>query len=363
MKKITVILIAVMMLVALFAIPTAAEDATYVVPCDIVITGMFSNPNTVPYDIATTKDFVEYLEILNVSDHDVDLYDYTFYYVNKSDPQAVIDAASAGTYSKTNVFADEPGQNVIKPGEFAIIWFVSQEVYDYQENHKIVTVENGVPNYNPDKYWEVVSSFAFDFCGWTAPEKVNGILIPWDISTSYGRGSSKNFNLANPKADKACGYFICDRDMPVETFLTGSIVPNTSISSDIEYSYDLCDGRVLSLVNEMVYDITPSMLHPDQKNLAAKLGITVEYPAEETTPAETTPAETTPAETTPIETTPDETEPAETPAETEPVNTPTETTPADATPDPKKGCGSAMMAPALLMACIPAILIGKKKRK
>ena len=362
MKKFAVIIIAAIMLASLFALPTAAEGATYVVPCDIVITGMFSNPNTVPYDIATTKDFVEYMEILNVSDHDVDLYDYTFYYVNKKDPQAVIDAANAGSFSKGNSFADAPGQNVIKPGQFAIIWFVSQEVYDYQENHKIVTVENGTPNYNPDRYWEVLSSFAFDFCGWTIPETVNGILIPWDISTSYGRGSSQNFNLANPKADKACGYFICHRDMPVETYLTGSIVPNVSISADIEYSYDLSDGKVLTLVNDLVYDITPSMLHPSQKNLAAELGIAVEEPGADTTPAETTPTETEPVETAPEETTPAETEPVETaPAET----TPAETEPAvtEILIDSNSGCGSALVAPALLMMCIPACLLGKKKRK
>ena len=367
MKKLTVILLAALMLAAMMALPTSAADAAYTVPCDIVISGLLANPNTVPYDgPASTKDFVEYMELVNVSDHDVDLYDYTFYYVNKPTEEELLAAAAEGKFSKRNNFATAPGQYVLKPGQFALIWFISQECYDYIDSHCAITIVDNKPVYNVEKYWSIISSFAFDFCGHDVPATVadiNGFIITHDISTAYGIGSTEFFNIANPNASKSIGIFACERDMPVETYLTASIIPPTTLSADVEYCYDLSDGKVLKLVNDLLYDITPTKLHPTQVNIAAEIGVTFETTAEETTtpaPVVTTPE---PEETTTPAPEPEETTPAPEAVETTPAPTPAETTPAPTPDDKKEGCGSVLALPLVAVIALPACLIGKKKRK
>ncbi|MBQ9080396.1 MAG: hypothetical protein IJY27_04915 [Clostridia bacterium] len=368
MKKLTAILIAALMLTAMFALPTSAAD--YTIPCDIVISACFSNPATVPYEgPATGKDLCEYVEILNISDHDVDLYDYVFYYVNKATPAAVVEAAEAGTYSKSNVFATAPGENVLKPGEYALIWFISDESYELIDSHRMVTFDsNNKPIYNLEKYWNLIADFSRDMCWQTPPETVNGKIIPWDISTTYGIGASEHFNMANPSASKSVGYFICLRDTTVDAYLTASIVPNTTLSADVEFCFDLNDGKVLTCTNDIPYDITPSFLHSSQTNLANLLGVTFETSAEDTTTAtpDTTTAAPEPEVTTDTPTVEDTTPAADPDTDDSTVTTtaaPTTTPTPSTEPASNGGCGGSIATPALMLLCIPAVMLGKKKRK
>ena len=364
MKKLTAILIATLLLAALFAFPTSAAG-NYNIPCDIVISACFSNPNTVPYEgPASTKDMCEYMEILNISNHDVDLYDYTFYYVNKGTPEAVLEAASQGVFSKSNVFASAPGENVLKPGETAVIWFIGNDNYTYLDSCKLHTINaDNTVTHHTEKYWTLLCDFARDMCWQNPPETLNGKLIVWDISDNYGLGSKDHFNLANPSSSKAIGYFVCARDTAVDTYLTGVVIPNTGLSADVEFCFDLSDGKILNCSNDVLYDITPGYLHPSQTNLADLLGIVFETSAEETTTAapETTTAapETTPepVETTEapvVETTPE-------PVQTTAAPTTTVPEPGDTEPATAGGCGGAVVAPVLMLLCIPAVLLIKKK--
>jgi hypothetical protein len=366
MKKLTAILIATLLLAAMFAFPTSAAG-NYNIPCDIVISSCFSNPNTVPYEgPASTKDMCEYMEIVNISNHDVDLYNYTFYYVNKGTPDAVIEAASQGVFSKSNVFASAPGENVLKPGETALIWFIGNDNYTYIDSCRLHTINaDGTATHDMEKYWNLICDFSRDMCWQNPPEKINGLLLAWDISDTYGLGSSEHFNLANPSATKAIGYFVCARDTTVDTYLTGVVIPNTALSADVEYCFDLNDSKVLSCTSDILYDITPGYLHPSQTNLADLLGVTFETTAEETTTAapETTTAapDTTPE---PVETTEAPVETTEAPtADTTVSPTTNAPEPGDTEPATAGGCGGAIIAPALMLFCIPAVMLIKKKHE
>ena len=369
MKKLTAILIAALLLAALFVFPASAAG-NYNIPCDIVISACFSNPNTVPYEgPASTKDMCEYMEVLNISNHDVDLYDYTFYYVNKGTVDAVVEAASQGVFSKANVFASAPGENVLKPGETAVIWFIGNDNYTYLDSNRLSTVNaDGTVTHNTEKYWTLLCDFARDMCWQNPPEKINGKLIVWDVSDNYGMGSSEHFNLANPSATKAIGYFVCARDTTVDTYLTGVVIPNTALSADVEYCFDLSDSKILTCTNDILYDITPGYLHPSQTNIADLLGIVFETSAEETTTAapETTATPATEAPEPEVTTAAPEADETTAPATEAPVTQAPATEapqPGDTEPATAGGCGSAITVPALMLLCIPAVTLIKKKHE
>ena len=368
MKKLTALFLATLLIAALFVFPTSAAG-NYTIPCDIIISACFSNPNTVPYEgPASTKDMCEYMEILNISNHDVDLYDYTFYYVNKGTPEAVLEAASQGVFSKSNVFASAPGENVLKPGETAVIWFIGNDNYTYLDSCKLHTINaDNTVTHHTEKYWTLLCDFARDMCWQNPPETLNGKLIVWDISDNYGLGSKDHFNLANPSSSKAIGYFVCARDTAVDTYQTAVIIPNTGLSADVEFCFDLNDGKVLTCTNDVLYDITPGFLHPSQTNIADLLGITFETTTEPVTTTEA-PVETTaaPVDTTeaPVETT----EVADSGAETTPEPAQTTATPTTTLPEPGDtepatagGCGS-FVALGIMACVIPAAVVICKKK-
>ncbi len=354
MKKILSFII--IALFSVFFLTAALPAAAYSIPCEIVITECFSNPNTVPYEGgANTKDFVEYMEIMNISAHDVDLYDYTFYYLTDTTADAVQAKADTGAAGKSETFSDIQGQYVLKPGQTALVWFITSEVWQYQSTHLMMALgTDNKPEYYTDKYWQTLHDFAVNTCQMTGiPDTLNGIIVVYDLSNEYGTGDT-HFNMANPSATKACGYYICARDAAVESYFTGVIVPATADSADVGFSYDLSDGKVLSLVDSTIYDVTPGALHPSQKNLAAVLGVTFETAAQETTtgtPSTTAnPGTTSPSVTTNAATT---TKAATTaPATTAPMTT---------SPSGRKGCGSALNIMPLLFVLAASLVITKKK--
>lgn len=157
---------------------------------ELAITEIICNPSG--YDI------LEGFEVVNTSDHSVDLGDYMFWCLtNNQDAAGLADGAFDYTYNITHMRINEKGRYIVAPGEVYFIWTVMDDAYKWQLN-----------------YADGASAYAVEF---VTPEGL-------DSSESVSLWESLGYTELN--ADSV-GKVIYRTDLVSEAFFyqTGSVIP------------------------------------------------------------------------------------------------------------------------------------------
>lgn len=95
---------------------------------EIAITEIICNPSG--YDI------LEGFEVVNTSNHTVDLADYTFWSLtNNQSPANLADGAFDYTYTMSHMRVSEQGRYILQPGEVFFLWTVMSDSYKWQLNY------------------------------------------------------------------------------------------------------------------------------------------------------------------------------------------------------------------------------------
>ena len=250
MKKIFALLMAVMMLclAMLAVVPAGAAEATEVKAGPLVITEIHNNPAA--YYEGISRDYTEYMEVMNVGDTAIDLYDYKFYYTTAG---SVKECGLPTADSKWNVFATKPGENILEPGEIAVIWFITSEsilphddaskpIPSAVEYYRKEITEAEIPNYEvtyTDYQGKVYAYNLAEFKsfmkasladkGWTLDAAFDTAnIIVWDINIDFEQptqeaidagkvGSSIHFNMANCSSTKAVKYWVTEKSVDVNS--------------------------------------------------------------------------------------------------------------------------------------------------
>ena len=157
MRKILSVLLAVVMLAAMFVMPTSAAEAEL----GLVITEIGYDSGFDPIDGVVFRDrddVYEFVEIYNGSDAAINLYDYSLAYTDRAaagaDPAAtkftkftpILDPAVSAELGNTDgsvntsetnrsarsrYFPANPKVAILEPGETAVIWLYTTEAYGY----------------------------------------------------------------------------------------------------------------------------------------------------------------------------------------------------------------------------------------
>jgi len=150
MRKILSVVLAVVMLAAMFVMPINAADELGLVITEINVDTAYSGADGSSFR-SGTDDVFEFVEVYNASSEAINLYDYSLAYAAKADatnfsaftpiagPEAMIAlGVESGTIcsSATNLelgndcyYPVNPIEAVIQPGETAIIWLYTAEAY------------------------------------------------------------------------------------------------------------------------------------------------------------------------------------------------------------------------------------------
>lgn len=92
---------------------------------ELAITEIICNP--------TGYDILEGFEVVNTSNHTVDLADYTFWCLtNNQDPAGLADGAFTYTYNMNHMRVNEQGKYIMKPDEVFFIWAVMDDTYKWK---------------------------------------------------------------------------------------------------------------------------------------------------------------------------------------------------------------------------------------
>ena len=281
MKK-TLILILALVMVASTALISVGAEATEEKAGPLIITEIFNNPGG--------TDFCEFMEIMNISDTAIDLYDYKFWYRSGS---KLSDIGLPEITSKSNVLATGYGENVLDPGEIAVVWFVhdsfcAEGAYAYPEGvewwYKTIT-ESEKANYeytitdytgtiraynitafrtHLKAYYEKTTFQTLDAAFDSAKVIVCHANIDLVAPAEGGKtGADAHFNLANTSGDKAVKYYITDNNIDVidENTKYYSTAGIDAIAGTSNHSFSYTFGEGVDMVaNGYTVFITPGYL-------------------------------------------------------------------------------------------------------
>ena len=244
MKKICIAVMAIMILAAtVLTIVPAGAEATEKVAGPLVITEIFNNPAT--YE-GNSRDYVEYMEIMNIGDTAIDLYEYKFWYTSAS----TLDACPYPTETnKWNVFATKAGENVLQPGEIVVIWFITGEsILASDDPSKPIPADvwyrKSITEAEKADYAYTYTDYLGNVYAYNVEEFKNNItahaagigadigdlnsvkIIPWDVNIDFEKptdaniesgfvGVNAHFNMANCSDTKAVKYWVTSMDVTV----------------------------------------------------------------------------------------------------------------------------------------------------
>lgn len=242
MKKTLILALAIVMIASAALISVGAETTAEATVGPLVITEILNNPDS--------TDYYEYMELMNIGAEAIDLYDYKFWYRSGS-KLSEVPTPDVAT-SKWNVFAGAPGQNILQPGEIALVWFIhpSFHVEGTVVDGKEVTLPEGVEWFRKEiadadkaSYSHVLTDYTginyaynvevfksmiktkMEALGLSLPEAFETVrVIVCDVSIELETPTAENleagtigdkihFNLANCSETKAVKYYITDRDI------------------------------------------------------------------------------------------------------------------------------------------------------
>lgn len=331
-----------------------------------VFTANYSSPISSPIVITRAiksspgTDLFEGFEIVNVSDHEIDLSDYRVFYASADTEEELLSIGYTAT-DKNLRLSTVAGKYILKPGQTAYICTIFSDHYkeaDKDGGYKIVSEgENGFAEYNTDEIRRLYKNQT----GTTIPSDV--LIVPLDrtpgsyfINREAMTTLGKSFNMENKKYAKL--YITYDHAETAATHLAwiyltrieseGAFIYTPNAYSEMDYEAFTDDEYNIGMYTKEQYEALKAIMSviPDgfESKLIKTAGVTT-TPVETTKPAETTrPVDTTkspettssPETTLPKDTTvsSDTTKPADTTtspntATTKPseITTPNETTP------------------------------------
>lgn len=270
LSQIFVMAMLAVLLYTLFPVSVAAFSSP------IAITEYFPNP--------AGSDIQDFMEIVNISNETIDLYDYMIWGRQEETP----DKFSFDKIVRHNYMAEERGKYLLEPGQFAILFVVTNVHYSkgYAEMDA-----NGKLVYDVDGMIELIKSLY----GQKSINLSNAIIVIMDRTTKDGTPTLNDDGLGYANS-KHARYFICKRDERPEKALCWIDIPESALE-DICYNFVLPDDNSTQMKQfSVTYTPTYGYL------VAGQTIPGVESPTvEETTtqaPETTAPADTTSATTT-----------------------------------------------------------------
>lgn len=227
--------LAIVILMSMCAGAFTIKAATFDSP--IAITEYFPNPKG--------QDIIDFMEIVNISDQTIDLYDYMLWggTANSAEDFKIEDVF------RHNYFTDARGQYTLAPGQFAILFVVTSEHY---KNHKYAKPDGSgnVTYYLDDMLALIESKYGKD-----AKNLSNAIIVLMDrtLKNDEGTLNADGLGYANSKHAR---YFIARRDERPENALCWIDIPEAAIE-DICYNFVLPDDGTTQMKQFSVTD-TPT---------------------------------------------------------------------------------------------------------
>lgn len=183
----------------------------------IVITEIFPNP--------AGSDIHDFMEIMNVSPAPLDLYNYAMWGRQESSA----DNFSIETVFRYNFLAENPGEYILNPGQFAILIPITN--VHYQNGTYAYLNESGEVVYN---IAGIISKIQSDY-GTDAIDLSNAIIVPVDrtLKDASGTLNATGTGLANSSYSR---YWITERTDTVNRAICYADVPVANVDN-IDYNY------------------------------------------------------------------------------------------------------------------------------
>ncbi|MBE6669450.1 MAG: hypothetical protein E7601_04505 [Ruminococcaceae bacterium] len=182
------------------------------------------------------RDIFEGFELINVSDHEIDLADFRVFYLSSSTEEGSV-ATAVSPSSPNMLLSSDKGKYVLKPGQIAYVCIIFTDHYTEYKNggYKIVAADNEL---NVIYDTESIRRAYAEISGEQIPSDV--LIVPLDrTSASFFRNGKvtdlkNSFNLENAKYARL--FITYDSIADPSNYITSIYMPKTTKAGTYVYT-------------------------------------------------------------------------------------------------------------------------------